>query len=231
MLTLSNVVLYVVVPLLAGLAAVVLRRLGVLLVRRVTRKDTEKAEVRALLRDVIRSAPRTPPLLTTAPAGPLSLVVEARLLAGCPSLAVYETEQEVLHNPGDPKALTALAKALLYSQREDEARAALRWAQRMGADEPEVDYLRARLHRADHGALELCLRACRREPGYAEALYLCARLCLRLGYRSEGERLLVQIAPLMHLSVERLAYYEDLARLERRRRRSGPIAAEVVPPQ
>jgi hypothetical protein len=173
----------------------------------------EREELRAQVHDTIREVPPRPPLLSMATSTPLSLVVEARLLSGCPSQALLEAEDEVLNHPEDGGGFVALAKALLYCQKDDEARAALRWAQRLGADDPEFDYLRARLSQGDLSALRLCLRACRREPGYPEALYLCARLCLHLGFREEGEQLLRHIAPLMHLSVERLAYRRDLRAL------------------
>ena len=119
----------------------------------------------------------------------------------------------MLQNPSDPGAFVALSKALLYCEQEDEARAALRWAQRLGADDAEFDYLQARLAPPGKDALLLCLRACRREPAYAEALYLCAQLALRVGLRAEGERLLRHIAPLMDLSIERQPYLRALGQL------------------
>jgi hypothetical protein len=202
---------YVLPALLVSVLAVVLRRhLGALLSGR---RGADLADLRARLADLRAVTPRTPPLLRGAPTHPLSLLVEARVLGGCPSQARSESEQEVLQNPGDPGAFVALSKALLYCDQEDEARAALRWAQRLGADDAEADYLQARLLPPGPEALHLCLRACRREPAYGEALYLCAQLARGLGLRSEGERLLRHIEPLMQVSLERQPYLRELGRL------------------
>ncbi len=200
-------------PACACLCMLVLRRRAPATSTQASDEAAERESLRADLLSVIRAVPRRPPLLSLAQSSPASMQVEARLLSGCPSQALVEVEVEVLNNPQDGGGFVALAKALLYCQKEEEARAALRWAQRLGANDPEFDYLRARLGHGDLAALRLCLRACRREPGFAEALYLCARLCLRLQFLVEGEQLLRHIAPLMHLSVERIAYRRDLRAL------------------
>lgn len=219
---LMPVLIYVFLPLLAGILAVCLRRslAPLLSIYRRGRRGRRQAgaaadaELRARLDDLVRMVPRAPALLSAVSSHPLSLHVEARLLSGCPSQALAEAEQEVLDHPADGAAVVALAKALLYCQREEEARAALRWAQRLGADDPEFDYLCARTSPPSVEALRRCLRACQREPAYPEALFLCARLSLALGLREEGERLLVRIAPLMHLSVERFTYRSTLSALQ-----------------
>lgn len=213
--TLLPILFYVVLP-LAACALVVLRQLY-LRRRRVARlrgpaPADVTAELRAELREVLRAVPPRPALLSTASSSALSLAIEARLLSGLPQRALEEAEHELLQSHS-ASTFVAIAKALLYCNLEDEARAALRWAQRLGANDPEYDYLRARLRPTDREALRLCLRACRRDPGYAEALYLCARLALVLGFHSEGERLLRGIAPLMTRSVEREAYRRDLEAL------------------
>ncbi|MCS6915146.1 MAG: hypothetical protein RMK29_13830 [Myxococcales bacterium] len=210
------VLVYVLLPLLAGGCAVALRRGLMALLHRWRRRAEPQEPLRTMLAQVLRSTPSRPPLLTKAMSHPLSLRVEARLLSGFPSQALQETEQEVLFCPDDAGAFVALAKALLYAGQEDEARAALRWARQLGADEAEVDYLQARLVAGDREALLLCLRALRREPAYPEALYLCAQLARRLGFVREGNEILRRIEPLMAQSVERQAYLQDLHELNRR---------------
>lgn len=200
---------YFVVPCGVGLVAVWLRR------RRPWLRGASQRELRARLREVLERTPLRPPLLCVHTGSPASLLVDARLLAGCPSQALDEIEQRVVKAPRDGAAFVALAKALLYCRREEEAKTALLWAQRLGADDAELDYLRARLGRGDEEALRLCLRACRRQPGYPEALYLLGRLALRLGFAAEGRALLRAIAPLMHLSVERISYRRDLEQVQR----------------
>lgn len=218
------------VPLLS-LLPVLLCAAGLYWHRRRRPQSDDRAALREGLREVLRAVPARPPLLTMASSSALSLVVEARLLAGLPQRALDEIEHELHGRAHDAAGCVAMAKALFYCGLLDEARTALRWAQRLGADDAEYDYLRARLHAPDAEALRLALRACRREPAYGEALYLCARLARTLGFATEAERLLRAIAPLMARSVERLAYrrdLEDLVTEPRHWRRPPPRHAEAA---
>lgn len=235
---LVHVLIYVVLPLLAGGCAVALRRGLLALLLRWRRRAIGDEALRTRLREVLRSTPLRPPLLSKAPSHPLSLRVEARLLSGFPSQALQETEQEVLLCPDDAGAFVALGKALLYARQEDEARAALRWARQLGADEAELDYLQARLTAGDREALLLCLRAIQREPAYPEALYLCARLARRLGFVRESDEILRRIEPLMAQSVERQAYLQDMQDMYHRpllkllrRLRLRPASRPVLAPR
>jgi hypothetical protein len=64
-----------------------------------------------------------------------------------------------------------------------------------------------------YDALEELLRAARAIPGFAGALYHCARMALKVGFVDEGRRLFDAIEPLMTGSPEKPFYERDLAQL------------------
>ena len=102
----------------------------------------------------------------------------------------------------------AFAKALACVNQTDEARQAIGQARHLygeGPTSPEFTYMRAVLMRDDRRALEMALAACEADRAYPEALFLTARLALKLGYPI-GQKILNKIKPLMEMSVQRKLY-------------------------
>jgi hypothetical protein len=122
--------------------------------------------LREALHHVIERAPSRRPLVATeVPSSPVAGVVEARLLAGEPQLALEQAEAALVSDPLHPGSCLLLAKSLLYCDQIDTAMTQLERARSMGADGPLVDYLSGRL-----GHLRWVRRAHRGHPSVASSL-------------------------------------------------------------
>lgn len=177
--------------------------------------ETRDRDLKSRVRRVLRRIPDRPTIFSTA-LSPVSLAIEVCHLKKNFEGGVFVAEQAIDNNPDDPQVWVGLAKALAALNMVPPARKALARARRLGADNAEADYLRACFSRDDQAALEYVLSACEKDAAYAEALFLCSRLALKVGWHTEGLRMLESIQPLMENSVQRPMYEKFLAEAQGR---------------